>query len=446
MRIGVCIPCHEPHIKYLEKCLESIEQQTRKPDLVTLSISGTMTPPDLPSYSFPIKLSHTSTKQCAGKNRNIAASLSYSMDILSFFDADDIMHPRRLETIEQHLQQVDAILHSHRQCSPKYRSIKLTDIPWEEISSVLRTDGFTSTRDICGRVQSIYGPVTSGHFSCKRGVYNAMQYPEGYGLGEDAEYVYRVHQKYRIGYSPDILSYYIRNDFTDEYVPYISEHRPPVYSNYNNSEMENLIEFLLSERSPERQHAIVFNIGPTNNTKKILYNIEQLTRHIELTKLLDRLKENDIIEVWDYSITNYNILKELFPKVRHVPFRLSIDKIMRYRALNTTKTYDIAFCGQNSDYRMKILQELRDRGKEVLILDNLYTAERDVKIGKAKLLINIHYNETYRVFELVRCEPWLASGFPVLSEESIDNDPRCITAPYDQLVQKACEMLDNTTS
>jgi hypothetical protein len=95
---------------------------------------------------------------------------------------------------------------------------------------------------------------------------------------------------------------------------------------------------------------------------------------------------------------------------------------------------------------MKILQELRDRGKEVLILDNLYTAERDVKIGKAKLLINIHYNETYRVFELVRCEPWLASGFPVLSEESIDNDPRCITAPYDQLVQKACEMLDNTTS
>ena len=42
MRIGVCIPCHEKHIKYIPQCLESIEHQTRKPDLVCIGIGSTV--------------------------------------------------------------------------------------------------------------------------------------------------------------------------------------------------------------------------------------------------------------------------------------------------------------------------------------------------------------------------------------------------------------------
>lgn len=442
MRIGVCIPCHEKHIKYIPQCLESIEHQTRKPDLVCIGISGSITPLELPIYSFPVKIIYTANNQCASTNRNAAARISYNMEALTFFDADDMMHPRRIEVIEQHLQYVDGLVHNHKLCSTNYRTLEYKNISWEDISKNLYTDGFKSSRDICGRVESQYGSITCGHFSCKINVWNTIKYPEGYGIGEDSEYVYNVYQKYKIGYSPDILSYYIRDDVIDEYFPQVSEHRPPVYSNYDNTEMKNVIDYLLSEQSPEREYPIVFNIGPDNNFKKILYNIEQLTRESELTKILSRISCKDIIEVWDYSITNCNILKVNNIEARHVPFRLSIERILEYRCLNVEKVYDIFFCGQMSEYRMNILDELRKKGKEVLIFDGNYSTERDINIGKSKLLINIHYNETYRVFESVRCEPWLASGFPVLSEESVDNDPRCTTVSYEKLVDKACEMLD----
>jgi hypothetical protein len=84
-----------------------------------------------------------------------------------------------------------------------------------------------------------------------------------------------------------------------------------------------------------------------------------------------------------------------------------------------------------------------EEGKNVLILDGEYTKYRDVQIGLSKLLINIHYNTNYKVFEYIRCEPWLSSGFTVLTENSLDNDPRAISVPYENLVDKACEILSS---
>jgi len=91
--------------------------------------------------------------------------------------------------------------------------------------------------------------------------------------------------------------------------------------------------------------------------------------------------------------------------------------------------------------RNKILSELQKRGKSVKILEYVYSEERDVLIGKAKLLINIHFDENYRVFESIRCEPWLASGMNVVTETSLDNPTRCTVVPYMELVTAACNLL-----
>jgi len=462
MRIGVCIPCYKNHIQYIQKCLESIENQTRKPDIVSISISEVDEPPILPSFSFPIEISITTEKQCQARNRNIAAS-KIEVDILTFFDADDIMHPNRLASIEAAFNQgIDGFLHYNKQCnSNQYRSRPISNILWEQIENKLYTDGFSLSKDnICGRIESKYGGSTNGHFSCKQSVWKSLPFPEGYGLGEDSEYVYRIFsQGYKLGYTPDKLSYYIRADFPEDhslyildlYNQYTSIVRPPVYTNYKNTEIMNVISFLLSEKSPERTLPIFIidqvHEFPNNTAKKIIYNIEQMTREIMLERNLPRMKQSDIVEIWDYSISNYNILKNHNLSVRSVPFKLSLQTIIEYRNLQTLdKEYDIAFCGQIGPYRQNILDELKARGKKLLVLDGDYTILRDIEIGKAKILLNIHFNETYKVFETIRCEPWLSSGFTVLTETSLDNDPRATTVPYNQLVSKACEILESMES
>jgi hypothetical protein len=152
------------------------------------------------------------------------------------------------------------------------------------------------------------------------------------------------------------------------------------------------------------------------------------------------MKADDVIEVWDYSIANVSILKNYGIRARHVPMRLPIDTIVQYSNYRLSSEYDIVFCGELSEYRDIILRQLEERGKTVKRIDGIYTEERDRLIGKAKLLINIHYNENYRIFESIRCEPWIASGMKVLSETSMDDSPRCICVPYEELVDKACEL------
>ena len=453
MRLGVCIPCYKNHVKYIQQCLESIEKQTRKPDVVSISFSEVTEPPVLPAFSFPIEIITTSKKQCQGKNRNLAAS-KIDVDILSFFDADDIMHPNRLAYIEAAFSKgLDGFLHNHKQCASSQYRISYTNILWEELTEKLYTDGFSTTKDsICGRVESIYGGSTNGHFSCKQSVWKSIQCLEGYGLGEDCEYVYQIHQAgYKLGYTPDKLSYYIRDDFPEDFNSYdkhTSIHRHPVYTNYKNTEIINVIEYLLSERSPIRTLPIFIidqvHEFPETPTKKIIYNIEQMTRQNMLEKNLPIMKRQDIIEVWDYSISNYNILKNHNLNIFHVPFKLTLEKILNYRNLQTLdKTYDVAFSGQMGPYRQSILDQLKVKGLEVLILDGDYSLNRDVQIGRSRLLLNIHFNETYKVFETIRCEPWLSSGFPVISETSLDDDVRAINTPYTELVDKVCEVLES---
>jgi glycosyltransferase involved in cell wall biosynthesis len=116
MRIGVAIPCYKYHIPVLKRCLDSIEEQSVKPDQVVVSCSSCQDS-DIPAYnySFPLRIiTHTERKNAA-QNRNIAAS-HLDTDIISFFDCDDQMHPRRLEGIKEAfclINPCDIVLHSY---------------------------------------------------------------------------------------------------------------------------------------------------------------------------------------------------------------------------------------------------------------------------------------------------------------------------------------------
>jgi hypothetical protein len=73
-----------------------------------------------------------------------------------------------------------------------------------------------------------------------------------------------------------------------------------------------------------------------------------------------------------------------------------------------------------NDRRRDILVALHEAGLKVVHLFNVYGAERDAAIARAKIVINIHHYES-GVFEIVRISYLLANRVCVLTEGDIED-------------------------
>ena len=77
----------------------------------------------------------------------------------------------------------------------------------------------------------------------------------------------------------------------------------------------------------------------------------------------------------------------------------------------------------------------------------LFGKDRDIELAKCKIILNIHAEDDYKIFESCRCEPWLKLGITVISENSLDNDPRCINVNYNDIVKTVVELVyDNNVN
>jgi glycosyltransferase involved in cell wall biosynthesis len=106
MKISVIIPCVDKHVELLKNLLESIKLYTRKPDEVIISVSPKYLKLNLNAikkeledkYSFVTCLVQSTITNVA-VNRNNCLKI-VTGDIIVVNDADDIMHPQKLEIIE----------------------------------------------------------------------------------------------------------------------------------------------------------------------------------------------------------------------------------------------------------------------------------------------------------------------------------------------------------
>ena len=104
MKLAIVIPTYKYHIPVLKRTLESVAQQTCPPDLVIVrasscdaKCSGILAELRLFPWPFPLTILETDKVQYAGQNRNEGvAAVPDDIDIISFFDSDDLMHPRRI--------------------------------------------------------------------------------------------------------------------------------------------------------------------------------------------------------------------------------------------------------------------------------------------------------------------------------------------------------------
>ena len=201
--------------------------------------------------------------------------------------------------------------------------------------------------------------------------------------------------------------------------------------------------FLESDNCPPHDYPIV--IWSSNNypNKYILYNSEQLSSINKLNGFLSKINDS-VIEIWDYSAENVKILAANGITARHVPPispNWYKDKLKSY---GDNHIYDVGFAGCASERRNHILDKLRSHGVSVNYMQT-YGEERDKALASCKILVNIHCFDDFAIFESARCEPWLSIGKCIISENSLDNDPRCTNVDYHIIVETVLNTLKDYT-
>ena len=187
--LSVCIPAIFKDVRSgaLERVVQSVRYQTVQPDKLIIVLTG------VPSYEevrtrrkllrsargINLTLVTHQTLQLQSESRNEGLSLAET-DVVSFFDADDLMHETRLKVIKQLFRDKDVsvVLHNYTtDFSDRNWARKAEDIIVSNTKSVcdseLRTRGRQIPLDIC---------VHHAHVSVRRADLHGLRYDSSLAL------------------------------------------------------------------------------------------------------------------------------------------------------------------------------------------------------------------------------------------------------------------------
>jgi hypothetical protein len=201
---------------------------------------------------------------------------------------------------------------------------------------------------------------------------------------------------------------------------------------------------------PERQHIVLgSNLLPDYPLplarNAILYNLEQVAVGSSWFRpdLIDIFRRHVL---WDYSKKNAAALDALGVHVAHVVPIGYVKELTRLQPA-PERDMDVLFFGSINPRRQEIIDRMTAAGLRVGAAFGIYGKERDALIGRAKLLLNVHFYDA-KVLEMVRISYLLANRCAVLSERSSDpaEDDTLAEgvafADYQHLPQRARELID----
>lgn len=251
--------------------------------------------------------------------------------------------------------------------------------------------------------------------------------------------------------------------YFDEYIDNLSYYHPNfIYNLIIYSTESNLIKQMTSVN-----RAVIISIRdmpnylkrPSDNIKLYL-NTEQYVKqfrtneHGEPFITVIRKYYNGII---DYSLTNIRNMKRGGIKTNffYLPYLLNpsenIYKCTEERRINNVpRRIDVGMIPVNSERRENIYQNLKK---------NLHTSkvrrlsgfgkERDEDLSRCKILVNIHIEKEYNIFETMRCHRLLYDRVIIISETSRDwtldhhLNKHVIFADYDNIFSTVSDVLSN---
>ena len=188
-------------------------------------------------------------------------------------------------------------------------------------------------------------------------------------------------------------------------------------------------------------HLLNEQVAPQLPADAIIFNSEQMFPGSPwlISVYLDILRSH---AAWDYSTENIDRLAQFGVKAIHVPLGY-VPELARIAP--ATEDIDVLFYGLINPRRQQMLEQLKDRGLNVVSLTGIYGEERDAYIARAKVVLNLHYYVS-KVFETVRVSYLLTNAKAVVAEVNPDTSipPElrdCVLgAPYEELAD-ACANL-----
>lgn len=124
------------------------------------------------------------------------------------------------------------------------------------------------------------------------------------------------------------------------------------------------------------------------------------------------------LEVWDYSGTNIEYLKQFNIVARHCP--LGYMPVLTKIESVAVEDIDVVFAGSVNERRQNILTALKDSGVGVVPIIG-YGVWRDKYLARAKIVLNLHYYDA-KIFEIFRCSYLMANSKCIVSETGLDKE------------------------
>lgn len=185
---------------------------------------------------------------------------------------------------------------------------------------------------------------------------------------------------------------------------------------------------------------IINKINENVNINNVyLINTEQMSRDDFRNKILSYPKN---IKIIDYSYGNLLYLDKHFNNTQLIEYQYNPKEIYNFK-----KIYDVCFINGISRDRRKIIRNIQKIGIKVNIIKG-WGEERDLKLFKHKILLNISYNKNYRIFESIRCLRCLYNNMIVVSNKKEDMEhlsykDKIVFCDTDKIPLKIKELLEN---
>lgn len=162
------------------------------------------------------------------------------------------------------------------------------------------------------------------------------------------------------------------------------------------------------------------------------------TEHYTDSTILEYVKTHLLsdMDIFDYSQDNCKILG----KGKHLPYKENPEETIKLQEfMRLPKRYHVCIVGNTGERRINIVNILRERGLKVKYITNSFGDKRDRQIGMSHLLLNIHLQDQWKIYESIRCERWRFAGMKIISETSLSPHPDgIITCDYKDLVETVC--------
>jgi len=199
---------------------------------------------------------------------------------------------------------------------------------------------------------------------------------------------------------------------------------------YNSPILHENVYYLCIRRVP-------YNILPENCIIGFI-NTEQLSVPLKMAEYKTNLAK--VTDLYDYSLENIRIINDTSTCIIHVPYIENTEETCKLKNyMNVPKEFDVCILGTWSYNRQNYVDLLKANGFRVDFIYGLFGDERDVRIGKSKILLNVHYDTRFTVYENIRCERWRFAGMPVITEacsDSVGEIPICTIDTVCEVVRR----------